>query len=202
MEEEFKCEICNRNFNSRESLEQHNLAKHSESTKKEKKPINTKKIRKWAIFIIVFAGIFLLIYWSISGAVNENEYCANQIAAEMNIGSHQNLKNHIHQDLEIIIDGIQQAIPSNVGIAPGIMRPIHTHDSTGEIHVEGPCVRDFTLGEFFNIWNKEFDATKIFDKTTENGTLNLYVNGQESTEFRNLVLREGSEISIKYTSNK
>ena len=40
---EFKCETCNKIFNSKESFEQHNLAKHPENIKK--KPINTKKIR-------------------------------------------------------------------------------------------------------------------------------------------------------------
>jgi len=201
MEEKHKCDVCSREFNSLESLNQHNSAKHSKNVKesKEKKPINKKKIRNWAIFILIFAGLIWLIFYWISGTLKEDEYCANQLVTEMNIGSHQNLKNHIHQELEIIIDGEKQSIPANIGIVPGVMRPIHTHDSSGEIHVEGPCTRDFTLGEFFDVWGKEFDSTRIFDKTTENGTLKLYVNGQESTEFRNLILIEGINIKIEYT---
>lgn len=199
-EEKFKCGICNKTFSSQESLEQHNSAKHSESIKKEKKPINKKKIRNWTIFTIILLGIIFLVYYGVSGIVNEDELCANQPATEMNIGSHQNLKNHIHQDLEIIINGQKQLIPSGIGITPGIMRPVHTHDSTGEIHAEGPCVRTFTLGDFFDIWGKEFDSTRVFDKTTENGTLKMMVNGQENTDFRNLILVDHDKIRIEYKS--
>ncbi len=201
MADEFKCEVCNKVFGSKESLEQHNAAKHSESIKKEKKPINKKKIRNWAIFLLILSGVVVLGYYALSGTINEDQYCQNLPATEINIGSHQNLKNHIHQDLEIIINGEEQLIPSNIGIFPGIMRPIHTHDSSGEIHVEGPCVRNFTLGDFFDIWKKEFDSTRIFDKTTENGTLKMTVNGQENSEFRNLILRDGDKIKIEYKSN-
>ena len=202
-QEKFKCEKCEKEFLAEESLKQHNSAKHSGNIKenKEKKPTNKKKIRNWFIFILIFAGIFAIVYWGISGTINEGAYCANQSVTEMNIGSHQNLKNHIHQELEIIIDEQKQLIPSDIGIAPGIMRPIHTHDSSGEVHVEGPCVRDFTLGEFFDIWDREFSSERIFDKTTQNGTLKLFVNGQENTEFRSLVLRDDDKIRIEYESN-
>ena len=199
-EENLKCEICNRDFGSKESLEQHNVAKHSESIKKESKPLNKKKIRNWAIFILVFAGLIWLIFYGFSGIAKEDEFCANQLVTEMNIGSHQNLKNHIHQELKIIIDGVEQNIPSGIGITPGIMRPIHTHDPTEGIHVEGPCVRDFTLGEFFDVWGKEFDTDRIFNETTTNGTLKMTVNGQENSEFRNLILRDDDTILIEYKS--
>src|SRR3989344_1636751 len=105
MEEKHKCEACGKEFNNLDSLKQHNTAKHPGNIKKEKKPINKKKIRNWTIFLIIFAGIIFIVYWGISGTINEDAYCANQSVTEMNIGSHKNLKNHIHQDLEIIIDG-------------------------------------------------------------------------------------------------
>ncbi|MBI2045773.1 hypothetical protein HYT23_06955 [Candidatus Pacearchaeota archaeon] len=202
MENEFKCEICGTIFQSHESLNQHTSAKHKELIKSERKPLNTKKIRNWIIFILVFVGFIWLVVYGISGTIKEDEFCASQSAAEMNIGSHTNLKNHIHQELEILIDGERQLIPSEIGISPGIMRPIHTHDSSGEVHVEGPCKRDFTLGDFFDVWVKEFDSTKIFDKTTQNGSLKMSVNGQESTEFRNLILKDHDRIKIEYISNK
>jgi len=56
---EFECKICNKKFNSKESLEQHIKAKHQE--KEEKKPKNTKKYLLFGIFlvaIILFAVTF------------------------------------------------------------------------------------------------------------------------------------------------
>jgi len=200
MEEKPICKNCNKEFASLEALNQHNMVKHPESIKKETRPINVKKIKNWAIFIIIALGFIYLVYYGISGTIKDDESCQNLPAAEINIGGHKNLQNHIHQDLEIIINGVKQDIPSDIGLSPGIMRPVHTHDSTGEVHVEGPCKRDFTLGEFFDIWGKELNSSRIFDKTTENGTLNMFVNEVESTEFENLILREGQKIKLEYES--
>jgi hypothetical protein len=203
-EKKFRCEKCQRDFASEEALGHHNSAKHSETKKKEeavRKPASGKKARNWIFLILVLGLITAGVVWGVSGTVKEDEYCQNQPVTDMNIGGHTNLKNHIHQEFEIIIDGVEQEIPADIGISPGIMRPIHTHDASGEIHVEGPCVRDFTLGEFFDLWGREFNSTQIFDKTTSNGTLKMYVNGVENSEFENLVLIDDDEIKVEYVSN-
>jgi hypothetical protein len=33
-----------------------------------------------------------------------------------------------------------------------VFSPLHTHDTSGIIHVESPTVRSFTLGEFVDLW--------------------------------------------------
>ncbi len=200
---EFKCEVCGRIFGGEEALAQHNAAKHSEAIikKENKKPADNKKIRNWIISIIILGTIVAGFIWMTSGINNEDQACLTQPATEINIGGHTNLKLHIHADLNILIDGVSENIPANIGISEGIMRPVHTHDSNGEIHIEGPCVRGFTSGDFFDIWGKEFDSSKIFDKTTENGTLRFLVDGQENSEYRNLILRDDQNILIEYTSN-
>jgi hypothetical protein len=101
--------------------------------------------------------------------------CKTDPVTEINIGDHSNLALHIHPELQIMIDGIPQPIPSNIGVQTGVMRPLHTHDSTGVLHVEGPCQRDFTIGEFFQIWDQTFTAECIFDKCTSQGTLEMFL---------------------------
>ena len=59
MEEEIKCEICDRTFSTEEALTMHNKAKHLEKIPKERKPLPIKKIRNWAIFIVIIG----LIVW-------------------------------------------------------------------------------------------------------------------------------------------
>ncbi len=47
---EYKCEICNKNFASKESLEQHDFMKHP---KTEKKPVSFKKYFIWLMIGII-----------------------------------------------------------------------------------------------------------------------------------------------------
>lgn len=195
-----RCESCDRNFKSEEALELHNRDKHRIGIKPDPKPSNSKK-RNWTIFIVVIGAIVLLVGWAFSTAVNSSNECKTAPAETLNIGGHTNLAMHIHPRIQIIIDGQQQQIPANIGVGHELMRPIHTHDSSGEIHVEGPCKRDFVVGDFFKIWGKEFSNECIFDNCIDSGTLTMSVNGQQNTEFENLVLKDKDNIVINYNSN-
>ena len=148
----------------------------------------------FAIFIIVF--IVFLAYSFVSG---EDE--CNKPAKEINIGGHTNFELHVHSHLKIVIDGKQEIIPKDIGVGYGVMRPVHTHDNSGELHIEGPCKRNFTLKDFFDIYEKDFNSQCIFDKCiNDKGSLKLFVSGKESQEFENLVLKDKREIVIEYSS--
>jgi hypothetical protein len=60
---------------------------------------------------------------------------------------------HIHQHLDLYVDGHKVPVPAGVGIDPAVgYAPLHTHDPSGVLHVESPTVRPYTLGEFFAVW--------------------------------------------------
>ena len=113
---------------------------------------------------------------------------------------------HIHQHLDITINGSPIQIPSGIGVneTAGYISPIHVHDLTGIIHVESPVVRDFTLGEFFDIWGVRFtkDCIGAYCATGTTNALNIYVNGQSfaGNDPRTLVLAPHQEIAITYGS--
>ncbi len=193
------CSICNRNFKNEEALEMHNKSKHAPSNT-ETILLNVKKIRNWTIGVVIIGFILALIGWAIMSAANSSASCLTMPATEMNIGGHTNLALHIHPFLTIFIDGVQQPIPANIGIFPGVMRPVHTHDATGELHIESKCVRTFRLGDFFDIWGKEFSKDQILNKTSAEGTITMTVNGQQSDDFENLPLRDGDRIVIRFDS--
>ncbi len=199
MAEKAKCEICNREFKDAEGLAQHNLAKHS-ALSRSNTEIKKSRITGKLIGIIMLLAIIGFIVWAVSGAISESNSCKTTPAIEINIGGHKNLALHIHQTLKIIINGKEELIPGNIGIASGLMRPIHTHDVPGELHVEGPCRRDFTLGDFFQIWGRQFNSQCIFNYCTDKGTLTMYVNGIENAQFENLILKDGGNILIEYKS--
>ena len=88
---------------------------------------------------------------------------------------------HIHVHLDILVDGKAVTVPELVGIDEnaGTISPLHTHDTSGVIHIESPQVSTFSLGQFFTEWNVTLSATQLGGYTTGNGnTLRAYVNGK------------------------
>ena len=94
---------------------------------------------------------------------------------------------HIHAHLSIIAGGTEATIPANIGIPDNqsCIYWMHTHDTTGVIHVEAPKAKakDFTLGEFFAIWGKPLSATRVATFTlTPDQKLVTYINGQKQPD--------------------
>lgn len=193
-----RCEVCNQAFKDEHGLAQHNAAKHAVAPKQYQS--STKYFKKLVISIAVLVLVVAFLWWAVSGMLQESSQCKNTRAIEQNIGSHQNLAQHIHADLRIVIDGKEQAIPSDIGIVPGIMRPVHTHDASGEVHIEGPCRREYSLGEFFEVWGKQFSERCIFEKCTDKGELTMTVDGKDSKEFDSHMVHDDETIVITYTS--
>jgi hypothetical protein len=116
---------------------------------------------------------------------------------------HKNVAFHIHTVLEIYILGKKQVIPKNAGIPRGCMHVIHTHDKTGQLHIESPFYHQFHLKDFFTIWGKTFNRNCVFEYCVdENHILSFFVNGVESDEYENLPLRDGDVIRIDYSEKK
>ncbi|MES2994678.1 MAG: hypothetical protein V4681_01430 [Patescibacteria group bacterium] len=106
---------------------------------------------------------------------------------------------HIHPVLTIYINGEQQLIPANVGIKAGCMMALHTHTPDGILHVESPEKRDFTLADFFAVWEKPFSSTQIFEHVADDThRVRMTVNGTEVSTFENTVLVDHDQIAIYY----
>ena len=108
---------------------------------------------------------------------------------------------HIHPHLRIVVNGAEQSVPANVGITLDCMHPLHTHDATGEIHVESPEQRDFTLGDFFAVWGKTFGKDEILSyHADQDHRITMTVAGAENEEYENLILQDKQDIVIEYSS--
>jgi hypothetical protein len=85
---------------------------------------------------------------------------------------------HIHAHLDVRVNGQPVEVPAMVGIDRRGISPVHTHDSTGVIHIESPVKRTFTLGEFFTEWDVSLSADSIGGLRVGDGkTLRAFVNG-------------------------
>jgi hypothetical protein len=107
---------------------------------------------------------------------------------------------HTHEHLDLVVDGVPVVVPPDVGIdqVGGVLSPIHTHDSTGIIHVESPTLGTFTLGQFFDVWGLRFDSQCVGGTCVGSGrTLSVYVNGRAVTgDPRQVVLAAHEEIVV------
>ena len=107
---------------------------------------------------------------------------------------------HIHPQLEIIAEGKKIDVPANIGL--GIVnceRAVHTHDLTGEIHIEPNFYQEFTLGDFFWVWEKPISRAEFLDYVAdETHEIVMTVDGTQNDEFENLVLKDGQKIVLEY----
>lgn len=111
---------------------------------------------------------------------------------------------HIHAHLDIFVNGQLIYIPPQIDIIPDkCIYWLHTHDGTGIIHIESPVKRDFTLGQFFDIWSKKLNnSLSEFANTFggKNTPPDVYVNGHKVTgiNYREIKLHSHDEIALVY----
>ncbi|MGH9986796.1 MAG: hypothetical protein ACRD8W_22860 [Nitrososphaeraceae archaeon] len=109
---------------------------------------------------------------------------------------------HIHAHLDIFVDGKPFKVPSQIGIDPEgrCLYWLHTHDDSGIIHIESPVERQFTIGNFIDIWNRTFNNTQLFD-TNPTIALSMFVNGVKvptDTDLRNVNINAHDEIALVF----
>lgn len=88
---------------------------------------------------------------------------------------------HIHQHLDVFVDGNRVAVPANIGIdsAQQFIAALHTHDPSGVLHVESPEPKTFTLGQVFGVWGVPLSSKGIGGLATGGGKeLQAWVNGK------------------------
>jgi hypothetical protein len=119
---------------------------------------------------------------------------------------HSGLARHDHSNLNIYINGVENAIPSSVGINTevcnqegGNMHAVHTHDASGKLHIESNEDIDIPIGVFFDIWGIHFNETGIFDyRVNSTHELIMTVDGVTNYDFDNYLLVDGQAIALVY----
>lgn len=216
-----KCDKCESEFGDSKALEQHSKAKHSTETavspkilqrmqEKEERRVEkaeelkaerTGKFLKYGILLVVVIAIsYGVVSFTSSGGPNpaSGSPIAKQASPTIQIPQEPI---HWHPVLTIKINGEQQIIPANIGIGPTIHQPVHTHDSTGTIHLENnrPTAENMKLGFFFQVWAKKFNKDCIFEFcNTADKKVKFTVNGKENADFENYFMQDKDQILIEY----
>jgi len=109
---------------------------------------------------------------------------------------------HIHQHLDLFVNGQRVTVPAQIGFLSGStgLAFLHTHDTTGVIHVESPVVKNYTLGNFFDVWGVLFTKDQLGAyKATGDDKVRVFVNGKPFTgDPRSIVLRNFEEIVVAF----
>ncbi|MFD9128645.1 hypothetical protein [Kitasatospora sp. NPDC059571] len=109
---------------------------------------------------------------------------------------------HIHAHLDVIADGKAVEVPPLVGIDEPAQQisPLHTHDTTGVVHIESPVQANFTLGQFMTEWQVSLSADHLGGlKTDADHTLTAYVDGKAVTgDPAAITLGAHQEIALVY----
>jgi hypothetical protein len=107
---------------------------------------------------------------------------------------------HLHPHLTLIMNGREITLPADIGIQnrlwnrsdidrysdfPLHRAPVHTHDQSGELHVESTIFKRFTLADFLNVWGVDQTVIK-----------NIFLNGQVVTD-KNYPLRAGQDWKLE-----
>jgi hypothetical protein len=108
---------------------------------------------------------------------------------------------HTHSWLHIYNEGKKVPVPANIGIDPATstISPLHTHDTTGIIHMEADRDFDFTLGQLMAIWGVEFSKDQIGSlKASGENKLQVYLDGKVVSDPVNVVMPEKGNFVIGY----
>ncbi len=110
---------------------------------------------------------------------------------------------HIHSHLSIYVNGSLSKVPQNVGIASdgSCYYWLHTHDSTGVLHIESPTQKDYQLGNFFDEWEQRFQSLGYPAELDSTSGWQVWVNGKPYTgDFRKITLTAHELITMAYNS--
>lgn len=136
-----------------------------------------KKTQQQIFIILIVVAIIALIGYGASSFFQE---CPDGIPQ---IGSGTTLAEHIHIHLDVFVNASPITAPDTLGHVGANFCALHTHDSTGLIHIESPDTRSYTAQQIFDVWGYSVPSGAT-----------VYVNGQIDNLSHTLVAHD--EIAV------
>jgi hypothetical protein len=190
---EKKCDICGKEFENSSKLNQHKLESHKGMAKVKKTASQSSRNKATAIAAVIAVIIVAGVYFS------ENQQPPATVIQGVQCDPTEATDFHIHAHLDIIVNGKSAKVPAGIGIKPNeCLYWLHTHDTSGVIHIEAPQETKFTLGQFIQVWgdtpgiSPKFEDMIIGDKNFK-----VFVNGFEYKDsYDKIPLNAHDEIVI------
>lgn len=149
---------------------------------------------KWFIFIVVL----LVILGFVSNQAGQSVLAFKDTSVMCLPNGHTNIGAHIHPILNIFVDGEPELISPNMGIEGSCMAEVHTHDSTGTIHIETvdpAAANSFAFSSFLEV--SELSLNR------EGYSLEVLVDNEVyEGDVQNLIMNDNQNIVLNYTSSE
>jgi uncharacterized C2H2 Zn-finger protein len=197
---EKKCEICGQVFENSEKLNQHQNKSHKENMSKETPKVRrTGRYKATGIAAAIAIIIVLAVYFSENPSSSSTSNVMSNVIPGVQCEPLEGTMFHIHAHLDLFVNEKIVTIPAGIGIKPNeCLYWIHTHDTSGVIHIESPQQMRFTLSQFIEVWdNTAGISPKFGELTNDNKDLKIFVNGTEIHDtYDKIVLSSHDEIVI------
>ncbi|MGA7910679.1 MAG: hypothetical protein WCC30_03935 [Candidatus Dormiibacterota bacterium] len=124
-------------------------------------------------------------------------------------------EHHVHVHVGVYVDGVSIIVPAGIGVGrpwgfdnTGFLANgacfawMHTHDTTGVVHIVTPDQKVFTLGQLFEVWGQPLAPGVAFNYQ---GMLTVLVDGRPNegdprevplTQFENIILELGQPPAV------
>ena len=189
---EKKCNICGNKFENSNKLDLHKKESHQEKSK-EKSPVSkSSRYKATGIAAIIAVAIILVVYFS------DNTAPVGTIQG-VECDPTEGTVFHVHAHLDLIVDSKSATIPAGIGIKPNeCLYWLHTHNTSGVIHIESPQQTTFTLGQFIQVWDNTPGISPKFEEITHGDkNIRVFVNGVEVKDnYENIKLSAHDEIAL------
>ena len=126
-------------------------------------------------------------------------------AAGLTVLGEEQLEVHYHAHLDVIDDGAKVTVPAGIGfeVSNGKvtgLTVLHTHDTSGVIHIESAANKPYTLGQVFTEWGVALNADQVGGLHADaTHALKAYVNGRLfSGDPATIKLQRHLEIALWY----
>jgi hypothetical protein len=146
-----------------------------------------------AVGIASIIVIYMFVYAPLAGETSEEtEFNLEEIHKVP-------LARHDHVVLTVLVDGQKVVVPEGIGMSPQFWKdhsldqygpsgisPMHTHDTSGTIHIESTTPREYTVGEFLKVMGMDPSAVT-----------KMTVDGSEVDNFLSHEMKRGERIQIE-----
>jgi hypothetical protein len=160
--------------------------------------------QEFPIMPLVVGGVFtvvlvaLLVLFKLQSSTHIN----GQPVANIRCDSGEQLAVHYHAHIDLIYRGQPVTIPASTGITGSCDYWMHTHSTSGIVHIEAPkesASRQFTTGDFFAIWNQPLSKSQVATFPIGKGdSVKVWVDGKPYTgDPAKIVLRSHTQVVIE-----